>query len=135
MVLARPSPTLLGLRCSSQTSRGVGGIFFARLLPVVRHLISIPAGILRMPVGVFSAATTAGAFLWCLVLSWFGGRIIGDQPHLLDSPETLAHALKQKMHLIVLGVVALAAAYALMLWLKRRSLALGRDPRNTSVRP
>jgi membrane protein DedA with SNARE-associated domain len=102
---------------------GVGGIFFARLLPVVRHLISIPAGILRMSVGAFSAATAAGAFLWCLVLSWFGRKVIGDEPHLLDSPEMLAHALKQKMHVIVLGVVALAAAYALMLWLKKRSSA------------
>jgi membrane protein DedA with SNARE-associated domain len=102
---------------------GVGGIFFARLLPVVRHLISIPAGILRMSVGAFSAATTAGAFLWCLILSWFGRQVIGDQPHLLDSPEMLAHALKEKTHLIVLGIAALAAAYAVMLWLKRRSVA------------
>lgn len=102
---------------------GVGGIFFSRLLPVVRHLISIPAGILRMPVAAFSAATVAGAGLWCLILAWFGRQVIGDQPHLLDSPEMLARALKEKMHLIVLGVVALAAAYALMLWLKKRSSA------------
>src|SRR3954453_24246543 len=37
---------------------GPGGIFFARLLPVVRHLISIPAGILKMPFGAFSLFTT-----------------------------------------------------------------------------
>jgi membrane protein DedA with SNARE-associated domain len=102
---------------------GVSGIFFARLLPVVRHLISIPAGILRMPAAAFSAATTAGAFLWCLVLAWFGRKVIGDEPRLLDSPEQLSRVLRDKMHLIVLGVVALAAAYALMLWLKRRSTA------------
>jgi membrane protein DedA with SNARE-associated domain len=102
---------------------GVGGIFFARLLPVVRHLISIPAGILRMPVAAFGAATTAGAFLWCLILSEFGRKVIGDQPHLLDSPEMLSHVLREKMHLIVLGIVALAAAYAVMLWLKKRSTA------------
>jgi membrane protein DedA with SNARE-associated domain len=100
---------------------GTGGIFFARLLPVVRHLISIPAGILRMPVVPFSLATTAGAFLWCLVLSWFGSKVIGDAPQLLDSPETLAHVLKAKMHLLVLGVAALAAAYAVMLRLRRRA--------------
>lgn len=100
---------------------GVGGIFFARLLPVVRHLISIPAGILEMPVGAFSAATTAGAFSWCLVLSWFGMKVIGDQPQLLDSPEALTHALKAKMHLVVLAVVLLAAAYATMTWLRKRA--------------
>lgn len=102
---------------------GVAGIFFSRLLPVVRHLISIPAGILRMPLLPFSAATTAGAGLWCLILAWFGRQVIGDQPHLLDSPEMLAHALKQKTHLIVLGILALAAAYALMLWLKKHAEA------------
>jgi membrane protein DedA with SNARE-associated domain len=99
---------------------GVSGIFFARLLPVVRHLISIPAGILRMPVAAFSAATTAGAFLWCLILAWFGRKIIGDAPQLLDSPEEMMNVLKHKMHFIVLGVVLLAAAYAAMVRLRRR---------------
>ncbi|NNN04933.1 MAG: DedA family protein [Elusimicrobia bacterium] len=99
---------------------GVGGIFFSRLLPVVRHLISVPAGILRMPVAAFCVATTAGAFLWDLILAWFGRKVIGDQPHLLDSPEQLALVLREKMHLIVLGILALAAAYALMLWLRKR---------------
>lgn len=100
---------------------GVSGIFFARLLPVVRHLISIPAGVLRMAVGPFSAATTAGAFLWCAVLAWFGTKVIGDAPQLLDSPEALAHALKAKMHVVVLAVVLFAAAYAVMVWLRKRS--------------
>ena len=100
---------------------GVSGIFFARLLPVVRHLISIPAGILRMPVAAFSAATTAGAFLWCLTLAWFGKKIIGDEPTLLDSPEALMTVLKHKMHFIVLGIVLLAAAYAAMIHFRKRS--------------
>ena len=100
---------------------GVSGIFFARLLPVVRHLVSIPAGILKMPVGRFSAATTAGAFLWCAVLSWFGMKVIGDAPQLLNSPAELAHVLKAKMHLVVVAVVLFAAAYAAMIWLKKRA--------------
>ncbi len=100
---------------------GTGGIFFSRLMPVVRHLVSIPAGILRMPVAAFSAATTAGAFLWCLILAWFGQKIIGDEPRLLDSPEEMMNVLKHKMHFIVLAVVLLAAAYALMVHFRRRS--------------
>lgn len=100
---------------------GVSGIFFARLLPVVRHLVSIPAGILKMPVGPFSAATTAGAFLWCAVLSWFGMKVIGDAPQLLESPAELAHALKAKMGFVVVAVVLFAAAYAAMVWLKKRA--------------
>ena len=100
---------------------GVSGIFFARLLPVVRHLVSIPAGILRMPLAAFSAATTTGAFLWCLTLAWFGKKIIGDSPQLLDSPEELMIVLKHKTHFIVLGVVLLAAAYAAMAHFRKRS--------------
>ena len=38
-----------------------GGVFFARLLPVVRHLISIPAGIVRMDFGTFSLVTIIGS--------------------------------------------------------------------------
>lgn len=103
---------------------GVAGIFFARLLPVVRHLISIPAGVLKMAVVPFSAATTAGAFLWCAVLSWFGMKVIGDAPQLLDSPAELAHVLKAKMHLVVIAVVLFAGAYAAMVWLRKRAKKL-----------
>ncbi len=47
-----------------------GGIFFARLLPVIRHLISIPAGIVRMGFLKFSLLTLIGAGAWCSVLAW-----------------------------------------------------------------
>ena len=52
-----------------------GGIFFARLLPVIRHLISIPAGIVRMGFLKFSLLTLIGAGAWCSVLAWLGGRV------------------------------------------------------------
>jgi membrane protein DedA with SNARE-associated domain len=99
---------------------GTGGIFAARLLPVVRHLISIPAGILRMPFGRFSLVTTAGAGLWCAVLSWFGQEILGDQPQLLDSPEQMVAVIKAKLGWFVLAVVALAAAYGVMVYVRDR---------------
>lgn len=52
-----------------------GGVFFARLLPVMRHLISIPAGIIRMNFARFSALTIVGAAIWCWVLAWLGERV------------------------------------------------------------
>ncbi len=48
------------------------GIFAARLLPVVRHLIGIPAGIVRMNYWKFSLWTLVGSGLWCGVLCWLG---------------------------------------------------------------
>ncbi len=53
-----------------------GGIFFARLLPVIRHLISIPAGIMRMGFLKFQHRHDwSGSAIWCAVLAWLGGRV------------------------------------------------------------
>ncbi|HJX26087.1 MAG TPA: DedA family protein, partial [Chthoniobacterales bacterium] len=52
----------------------VGGVFFARLLPVVRHLISIPAGIVRMNFKVFSFVTIVGSGIWCWILAYLGAK-------------------------------------------------------------
>ena len=51
---------------------GPFGIFFSRLLPVVRHLIGIPAGIVKMDFRLYSAYTLIGSTLWCAVLAYLG---------------------------------------------------------------
>ncbi|MEO7597614.1 MAG: DedA family protein [Opitutus sp.] len=51
---------------------GSFGIFASRLLPVVRHLIGIPAGIIQMSYAKFSIYTVMGSALWCAVLCWIG---------------------------------------------------------------
>jgi membrane protein DedA with SNARE-associated domain len=51
---------------------GSFGIFASRLLPVVRHLIGIPAGIVRMNYLKFSIFTVIGSGIWCAVLCWVG---------------------------------------------------------------
>jgi membrane protein DedA with SNARE-associated domain len=76
---------------------GTAGIFFARILPVVRHLVSLPAGAARMPFGRFSISTLAGSFAWCTVLAWFGAQVLGDEPRLLQDPEALARVLHAKL--------------------------------------
>ena len=90
-----------------------GGIFFARLLPVVRHLISIPAGVFRMSFGAFSAMTIIGSALWCGVLAWMGARMAERNPGLIDDPEKMIAAVKHESLWFVLGVLVMAALYTL----------------------
>jgi membrane protein DedA with SNARE-associated domain len=77
------------------------GVFFSRLLPVIRHLIGIPVGILRMDFRWYALATMAGSLLWCSVLTWLG-ESIGQHP------ELLAGSL-HRFFALVLGAAALLA--------------------------
>jgi membrane protein DedA with SNARE-associated domain len=92
-----------------------GGIFFARLLPVIRHLISIPAGILRMNFAVFSAMTVLGSASWCCVLAFLGRRAYQIEPGLFEHPEAMEHFIKHESLFIVIGVLVLACLYFLVL--------------------
>ena len=58
---------------------GAMGIFISRLLPVVRHLIGIPAGIVRMDYKSFSLYTILGSGLWCAVLCYVGIKMGQDE--------------------------------------------------------
>ncbi len=58
---------------------GSMGIFISRLLPVVRHLIGIPAGIVRMDYRLFSLYTVLGSAIWCGVLCYVGIKMGEDQ--------------------------------------------------------
>lgn len=86
-----------------------GGIFFARLLPVIRHLISIPAGIIKMNFGVFSAMTVLGSAIWCMVLAWFGQKVI--KPEMFGDPAKMVDAIKGQSHWIILAVLVLCVLY------------------------
>jgi membrane protein DedA with SNARE-associated domain len=102
---------------------GSGGIFVARLLPGIRHLISIPAGLFRMPFGRFSLMTILGAGLFNGALAWFGMRVLGDQPGLLKDPEALRNALASKSMWIIGFAVVVAVLYGVMVWMQKRAEA------------
>lgn len=95
------------------------GIFFARFLPVIRHLISIPAGMARVNFLTFSLATIVGSAIWCWVLAWFGDKVGSEHPGIMESPEALIDAVKAESHLVVLGVVLLMVLYAIMKYMTR----------------
>lgn len=58
---------------------GAMGIFISRLLPVVRHLIGIPAGIVRMSFLKYSLYTLLGSAIWSGVLCWLGVKMGQDE--------------------------------------------------------
>lgn len=63
---------------------GAISTFMGRLVPGIRQLISIPAGIARMNLVVFSTYTALGAGIWALVLTMLG-YFIGENQELIDT--------------------------------------------------
>jgi len=99
------------------------GVFFARLLPVIRHLISIPAGIIRMNFVTFSFVTTIGSAAWCCVLAYLGQKAYRIEPDLLTDPEALMRFIRGESTWILLVVFALAVLYMLGLAFSRPAKA------------
>jgi membrane protein DedA with SNARE-associated domain len=97
-----------------------GGVFFARLLPVIRHLIGIPAGIVRMAPGPYAIWTTVGSAVWCAVLAVFGQQVLGDRPDLISNPQALMEALKSKSHLVAAAVLVFAVLYMAVVRMTRK---------------
>lgn len=59
-------------------------VFFGRMIPVVRSLISIPAGVEKMPMKIFLVYTAAGSLIWNTALIT-AGYILGEQWHLVET--------------------------------------------------
>jgi membrane protein DedA with SNARE-associated domain len=70
---------------------GYLAVFIARLLPVVRTFVALPAGIARMPRLRFHVYTFLGSWPWCFGLAWLGmklgenWRVIGRYLHKFDA--------------------------------------------------
>jgi len=62
---------------------GAISTFIGRLIPGIRQLISVPAGISRMSVAVFSTYTALGASIWAFILTMLG-YFIGENQELID---------------------------------------------------
>jgi membrane protein DedA with SNARE-associated domain len=96
---------------------GTALVFWGRLVPGIRTLISIPAGIEMMPLGPFLIWTTAGSLIWTLFLT-VAGMALGEGYSKVELwIEPVARVVKV---LLVLALLAGAAWLALRIW-KRRS--------------
>lgn len=87
-------------------------IFLSRFVPVVRHLISIPAGGARMPLVPFCVATVLGGGLWNLILL-YAGYVLGDNWEQVGP-------IVSDTKVIIAAIVALAAVGALVYYVMRR---------------
>jgi membrane protein DedA with SNARE-associated domain len=66
---------------------GRSAVFLGRMVPIVRSFISVPAGVVRMPLGQFLVFTTAGSLIWNTVLvtlGWLARDFIVENLHYLD---------------------------------------------------
>jgi membrane protein DedA with SNARE-associated domain len=90
--------------------------FVGRLFPVIRHLISIPAGLARMQLSRFFAYTAAGAGIWCAILlaiGWIIGRAGGS----LNSDRVRDYA-HQALLYVAAATLILVVTY--VVWHRRR---------------
>ena len=106
-------PEALDRACEVFNRYGGATTFVCRLIPVIRQLISIPAGLARMPLGKFTLFTGLGAGIWTAILAGIGyalGRSAGDITYL-----DLVHKGKALIdaHLlwIIVGAFALGVTY------------------------
>ncbi|MGN7178961.1 DedA family protein [Paenibacillus sp. FSL R5-0490] len=91
---------------------GTGVIFTARFIPVIRHAISIPAGIAKMPLSVFTVYTLAAMVPWT-VLFLLLGMELGD--HWRDIKEYA------KPFILPIIVIALVSGAIYLFYMKRKS--------------
>ena len=98
------------------SSHGEIATFVGRLFPVIRHLISIPAGIARMRLDRFFLYTGVGAAIWCTVLLGIGW-LVGKAGGTLARDQVEAYTRYAVMALVPV-TIALIAGYV---WWYRRS--------------
>jgi len=88
--------------------------FVGRLFPVVRHLISIPAGLHRMPLPKFIGYTALGSFVWCTILTSIG-YALGRNEAVLQNDE-----VKRYVTWAILALIPIVAVGALVYVRRRR---------------
>ena len=93
---------------------GVAATLTGRFVPVIRHLISIPAGIAKMPLAPFTIFTALGAGVWTAILAAAGyamGRSAGDISY-LELCVRGRDAVLSHLPLVIVCAILFIAAYA-----------------------
>lgn len=93
-----------------------------RLFPVIRHLISIPAGLHRMPLPKFILYTAIGAAVWCAILTYIG-YFLGQHEGVLRNEEIHRYVTWALIALIPLSLI-LILVYVLRRRRRRRESSI-----------
>ena len=90
-------------------TKGNKTVFFCRFVPIIRSLISIPAGMSEMPMKKFLIYTTAGSLIWNAALT-IAGSIVGENwTSIVDIMDQYSHIIL--VLLIIIFIVAVAVFY------------------------
>ena len=108
-------PAALERACEVFNKYGAATTFVCRMVPAIRQLISIPAGIAKMPLGAFTLFTALGAGIWTAILAAVGfalGRSAGNITYLelCQKGKTMA---AENLPLVIGGALALVGLYYL----------------------
>ncbi len=98
---------------------GVVATLTGRLIPVIRQLISVPAGLAKMNFWVFIAYTTLGAGVWNCILAGIGWYLHSFVPE--DQLADKVNEYSDHIKIVILAVLAIVALYfGVKYWLKRK---------------
>jgi membrane protein DedA with SNARE-associated domain len=86
---------------------GESAVFYTRLLPVVRTIVNVPAGLLGMNFYKFMAYSMVGALPWCLVLAYLGYTLGSNWESIMGYAHIFTYAIGGLVLIIVLGAIAL----------------------------
>jgi membrane protein DedA with SNARE-associated domain len=105
------SPKEVEQSCAWFNRHGGKAVFIGRLIPAVRTLISVPAGIAGMPLGSFLVYSTAGTIIWTALLATAG--------YLLESQyDKVAHWMNPISN-VVIGLIILGYLYRVVRFRRR----------------
>ena len=76
--LTRPFPAVPMTAGSWIREKGCIGVFLGKLIPMFRTLISIPAGVVKMPLDKYVLSSACGIFIWNFVFVG-AGYVLGDE--------------------------------------------------------
>ncbi|WP_018751348.1 DedA family protein [Paenibacillus sanguinis] len=91
---------------------GYWTVLFCRMVPLIRSLISVPAGMAKMKFRLFLLFTTIGTLIWNITLVWVGAAVGGSWEQIVEFMDVYSH--------FAYIILAIGGIVLLLLWLRKR---------------